>query len=380
MLQEGWLEGFDERYQQPFYFCVQTQESTWIRPLATHTHQQPDTTYTHTTHTLTQQPQPTPTHGHGHVHDAPDQADGPHTPAADISALAAAVAMDDGAALEQPALDEPPRAPAPEPYAAESTAPQRSALVHDASTARAAEPTAELIAQSATAPEASGAEVQQASTKTPPTTSVEMVAPAAVTAASGSGTAADTVEVALHPVSCAASASESLEPAAASAASQTDGVDSAPPTAVAELAELRAMYGSMRKKYELLHSHLETDGIVLLRAARRRAEQWQAAQSQREAAAARSVATRDALAGRVSFACSRGALHLTFAGWRALTPSRRAAAAAALTPADTKVPPVRERADLYRMSYEALIDTVMEWQGVLAKAAAAPTGHAGASL
>ena len=162
--------------------------------------------------------------------------------------------------------------------------------------------------------------------------------------------------------------------------------------ALLELSELKRRFGMMRRRSAGLEARLESEGVVLLRAFRSKQEQLALAERAHAATAVRALAGRDAMAARVVSSCDRGLLRLVMRGWRqalslqraeaaaqdataaaestaaaaaATATAAAAAAAAAAPPPAAGLPARRTRPELYRLSYEALIDTVLEWQSAV---------------
>jgi len=86
------------------------------------------------------------------------------------------------------------------------------------------------------------------------------------------------------------------------------------------------------------------------------------------------IACRDGVATRVVAMHDKGILRAILLGWRHAVALDRAAAATAAAakarpPQATAqaLPQIRPRKELYRMSYEALIDSVLEWQAVASR-------------
>jgi hypothetical protein len=154
-----------------------------------------------------------------------------------------------------------------------------------------------------------------------------------------------------------------------------------------ELDDLRLRFSHVRRRCAGLEARLETEGAVLLAASRRREAQQRAHSLASQRCVAAAVASRDGVASRVVAMNEKGILRATLHGWRHVVILNRAEAAAAAavvaaakapaTPAGLGVgalPPLRARKELYRMSYEALIDCVLEWQGVASRLAGVKEG------
>lgn len=143
-----------------------------------------------------------------------------------------------------------------------------------------------------------------------------------------------------------------------------------------ELQELRLRFAHVRRRCAGLEARLETEGAVLLAASRRREAQLRAAERASQSAVMAAIACRDGVATRVVAMHDKGILRATLLGWRhAVALDRAAAAAATAAAAKARPPPataqalpqIRSRKELYRMSYEALIDSVLEWQAVASR-------------
>jgi len=147
-----------------------------------------------------------------------------------------------------------------------------------------------------------------------------------------------------------------------------------------ELVELRIRFAYLRRRCAGLEARLETEGTVLLAAARRRDAQLEAATASFEESLAAVIASRDAIAARVVNVRDKEVLRLMVRAWRNLVAASQVQATAkASTPTLAMEAPPRpplalpqrnSRRDLYRMSYEALIDSVLEWQEVAGRLAA----------
>uniref|UniRef100_A0A7S0LNK8 Uncharacterized protein n=1 Tax=Coccolithus braarudii TaxID=221442 RepID=A0A7S0LNK8_9EUKA len=140
-----------------------------------------------------------------------------------------------------------------------------------------------------------------------------------------------------------------------------------------ELMAMHAQFVGMRRRCEKLEALVECDGAVVLRAFQRRDEQLQERERAVEALARRAVSVREGLVGLLCRAHASDLLRLCLHNLRmhALLGRELAKQAKATPPPAPAVlgsqsrpilPKAVERRDLYRMSYEALIDTVLEWQ------------------
>ncbi|KAL1524085.1 hypothetical protein AB1Y20_018995 [Prymnesium parvum] len=180
--------------------------------------------------------------------------------------------------------------------------------------------------------------------------------------------------------------------ATCSAAAQTEWADE--DDAMEEAAALRERYDALRKQYWQLETRLDGEGAVLLRAFRTHKQQMATLQAECEAARRGHSNCREWLALRVAQASSRALLERCLAAWRWAVADVRNQAAALKEEAPkveapkeeapkveapkpkveapkkatqhvfAKLPAKKSRKDLYRMSYEALIDQVLELQDV----------------
>ncbi|EOD16824.1 hypothetical protein EMIHUDRAFT_210405 [Emiliania huxleyi CCMP1516] len=169
---------------------------------------------------------------------------------------------------------------------------------------------------------------------------------------------AESTNSALRPATADAAAEEPPPSDDSGEVAEAREVSATEAAALLELSELKRRFGMMRRRSAGLEARLESEGVVLLRAFRSKQEQLALAERAHAATAVRALAGRDAMAARVVSSCDRGLLRLVMRGWRQALSLQRAEAAAQDATAAAEP-------ELYRLSYEALIDTVLEWQSAV---------------
>uniref|UniRef100_A0A7S4AXP7 Uncharacterized protein n=1 Tax=Chrysotila carterae TaxID=13221 RepID=A0A7S4AXP7_CHRCT len=119
---------------------------------------------------------------------------------------------------------------------------------------------------------------------------------------------------------------------------------------------------------------MEAEGSVMLRAFKVRDAKLRASELGLRAARDKLHSSRAALVERCFTASSKGRASLFFHAWRLLVSlgkgeastnkveSTAGVAAPPLVPKPPPLPRMHQRRDLYKLSYEALIDIVVEWQ------------------
>ena len=338
MLPEGWVECHDPSHGRSYYFNLATQSSQWELPT---------------------EPAGVAT---------PPVAES-STPSAEATSPAPAVAA-------EPVADPATPTPAtPHSHATRSSSTDDDWAAFDSAPIAAASVAAEAGVAAATDPNCSAASTGSRELATPP------ASPALADTSRRSDASAQTP---CAPPSTDALVQTEAEPVRARLADAACQASLEPADAWRGVHDMRAQFASMSHRCEGLEAQLECEGAVLLRAFRAVSGSAQAQRRQYEARARKMLLMRDTLAKRVASQAERHLLRLCLLSWRVyggkaarerradtgsyvanVTNKMRKEAAPArarVAPAPVSLPQVRERSELYHMSYEALVDTVMEWQ------------------
>ena len=155
-------------------------------------------------------------------------------------------------------------------------------------------------------------------------------------------------------------------PEVSAAAVQTEPQQDREEKDAGALREMRAQFQRVRRRCEGLETRLDGEAGVMLKAFRRHQTHLARVSAAHDALRERARRGRDTFAQRAARAAGREWLRLCLHAWR--MQAKHARAQPEPPPPPPPPPPARpaivklERPELYRMSYEALIDKVLELQ------------------